>query len=112
MSTNTTILASANGGSAIQKFFAAYAQEACAAALAGTDFVVGTPVLNERAETECWVVNEFVRVPITVAKGKEGRSLSLVFMLGTKKGPSHPFDGDSFRVFGPISKASRTATFS
>lgn len=107
MSTDTdNIVASANGGSAIQKFFAMYVQEACATAFAGTDFVVGTPILDERAETEGWVVNEFVRIPVTIAKGKEGRSLSLVFMVGTVKGPSHPphypLEEDSFRVFGPI----------
>lgn len=102
MSTDTNIIvASANGGSPIQKFFAAYAQEACAAALAGTEFVVGAPVLNERESTEGWMVGEFVRVPITAAGVKEGRSLSLVFSIGTVIGPSYPFAGDSFQVYGP-----------
>jgi hypothetical protein len=102
MSTDTNnVIASANGGSQIQNFIADYAREACAIAFAGTEFVIGTPVLNERAETEGWVVNEFVRVPITVVGGMEGRSLSLVFMVGTVKGPSHPFAGNSFQVYGP-----------
>ena len=102
MSTNTNnVIASVNGGSSIQKFFAAYAQEACRVALAGTEFIVGEPVLNERENSEGWMVNEFVRVPLTVAGSKEGRNLFLVLSVGIVSGPSYPFTGDSFQVYGP-----------